>query len=472
MHHHHRQHPRALLAAVVVITAVVGVTLARPGTARACECGIESPARSVLDAHTIVRGRTLEYVDLSPSEEEIDRRWTYEVDERYRGDTPAVIGVRVQVPLGDCSDTVTRLPPLMLLPAPDAGGVYRYDGCTWEPSPTDLEPFVDDVWPISGRGPPAAVAAAPTADHTMVVVDADGAPLGYLPSTGPTLALAACPEGTHFLQLRSLSWAGGGVALARWRLDTWEEVGVVAVTTSPDLNPTYGGRTLTCSNPSGTSAFLLGPEPLQIVNSEVTPAEVESDFLAPGVGGLALTASSSEAVEVRSVDPLVESVVVPVELPYGSARSVTLRADGWQLGSVVIEYPRDVPEYAVATADIALDGTLTVGERRPIAIPVWPMAAIAVDGAGAVPAAEAPPTPLLSERGRLIDGPTPTLATLPPPVATTGPAPTTAPTTLAPVISDDGDGSAVGWAVGGGLAALTILAIVWAVVRRRARGAA
>lgn len=459
-----------------MITAVVGVTLARPGTARACECAIPNPAESVLGAHTIVRGRMLEYVDLSPSEEEIDRRWTYEVDERYRGDTPVVIEVRVQVPLGDCSDTVTRLPPLMLLPPPDAGGVYRYSGCTWRPSLTDLEPFVDEVWPISGRGPPAAVAAVPTADHTMVVVDADGAPLGYLPSIGPTLALAACPEGTHFLQLRSLSWAGGGVELARWRLDTWEEVGEVAVATSPDLSPTGGGRTLTCSNPTGTSAFLLGPEPLQIVDGEVTPAAVESDFLAPGVGGLALIASSSEAVEVRSVDPSVASVVVPVELPYGSARSVTLRADGWQLGSVVLDYPRDVPEYAVATADIALDGTLTVGEPRPIAIPVWPMAAIAVDGAGAVPATATPPTPLLSERGRLIDGPTPTLPTLPAPVATTDPAATTepvataAPTTAASVASDD-DGSVVGWAVGGGLAALTLLAVVWAVVRRRTRGA-
>lgn len=467
MHHHGQRPRRALLAAAVVITAVVGVTLARPGTARACSCEIPNPAESVLGAHTVVRGRVLEYVDLSPSGEQIDRRWTYEVDERYRGDTPAVIEVRVQVPLGDCSDTVTRLPPLMLLPPPDPGGVYRYSGCTWEPSLTDLEPFVDEVWPISGRGPPAAVAAAPTTDHTMVVVDADGAPLGYLPSTGPTLALAACPEGTHFLQLRSLSWAGGGAELARWRLDTWKQVGAVPVPTSSDLDPAGGARTLTCGNPTGTSAFLLGPEPLQIDDGEVTPAEVEGDFLAPGAGGFALTSSSHGEVEIHSVDPQFEPVVAPVELPYGSARSVTLLADGWQLSSIALEHPRDVPEYAVTPIDIALDGTLTVGEPRPIAVPAWPMAAIAVDGAGAVPPAAAPPMPLLGERGRLIDGPTPTLAT---PEATTEPVATAAPTADAPAASDDAsddDGSAVGWAVGGGLAALTTLAVVWAVVRRR-----
>ena len=70
---------------------------------------LRMPVGSPLAADTVVRGRTIDYVDVSPSERFIDRRWLFEVVERFRGDTPDVIEVRNETELGDCADTATAL---------------------------------------------------------------------------------------------------------------------------------------------------------------------------------------------------------------------------------------------------------------------------------------------------------------------------------------------------------------------------
>lgn len=450
----------------VFTLAFVGTTLTGSGTARACSCAVPDLVASVLDASVIVTGETIESIDLSPSEQEIDRRFLFRVDQRYRGDTPDVIEVRVDTTLGNCDDTVQSLWSVLMLASPDPDGWYAYPVCSQGVLEHQLAPFFDEVWPLSGSGPPGAIAAVATRDHDLAVLDDVGRPLWYLPGPGPTLGLATCPGGAAFVQLRRTSWNEGPVELAVWDTSSWTEVGTLPIETIQlGADPAYPSVPLTCMSADGSTSMVRWDGGYDVIGSVVTPREVGDGTLAPHPDGAALL-DTGGALAVRPAEQGAE--IIPVATPdlgWFPPESIEVTPTGWRVSRIENRWPA---KNAIVATDIAFDGSASHVSTTPIDIPLFGWAAVPVDAAlvgGAPSAAAMTPRPLLDRSGVRVEAPVPTL-----PVVSVAPSTSPVVTPAAPTVGaaagDDGNDSSAGsiW-VGVGAATAAGLAIV--LVRRR-----
>ncbi len=446
--------------------AFVGTTLTGSGTARACSCDVPDLVASVLDASVIVSGETIESVDLSPGEQEIDRRFLFRVDQRYRGDTPDVIEVRVDTTLGNCDDTVQSLWSVLMLGPPTAQGWYAYPVCSRGVLEHQLAPLFDQVWPLTGSGSPGAVAAVATRDHDLVVLDGVGLPLWYLPGPGPTLGLATCPGGAAFIQLRRTSWNGGPVELAVWDTSSWTEVGTVPIETIQlGADGAYPSVPLTCIAPDGSTSMVRWDGGYDVVGSAVTPRDVDDGVLAPYPGGAALL-DTGGALAVQPAEQGAE--IIPVANPdpaWFPPEAIEVTATGWRVSRIENRWPS---KNAIVATDIALDGSATQVSTTPIDLPLFGWAAVPLDAAlvgGAPSHAATTPRPLLDRSGVRIEAPAPMLPVVSV-VPSTSPVVTPTATTVGAAAGDDGNDSSGGflWV---GVGAVTVAGLAIVVLRRR-----
>ena len=468
------------------MVALVGTTVSGPGTAHACSCAIPDPVAVVSDAHVIVHGETIASVDLSPSEARIDRRFLFRVAERYRGDTPEVIEIRVDTVQDNCDDTVTSLWPVMFLADPTPEGWYAYQPCAYQPLVSELDAFFDEVWPLSGRGPPAAIAAVATRDHDLVVLDAQGVPLQYLPGPGPTLGVAACPGGTAFVQLRQASWDGGAVELAVWQYAGWAEVGTVvidAIRFDPMVG--YPAMPLACLASDGLTSFIGWDSGLDVVGSAVTPHQSDFTVVAPGRAGYELVGDGMGLAVAR---PGTNEPPVPVAVadPFTTSMlSIEVTDTGWRVTVLQNRFPERT---ALLTIGIGLDGTIDEPSTAFIDVPIHRWTAVPIDPAVASMLTIAPgatPTPLFERSGSVLGAPAPALpvGTAPPSVTPAPSVPATPPAQpsalppseptssvaasgVKPAAPDDRGGSTARWAIGGTIALLAVALVGFAAVRR------
>lgn len=430
----------------MLVAAIGGTTATASGTAHACSCAVPDLAASLLAANVVVHGEQIDAVDVSPSEEQIDRRFLFRVDERYRGDTPEVIEVRVVTELGSCDDFVRDLWPVLLLDEPTAEGWYAYPACGAQPLVRDLAPFFDEVAPPTGRGPPASIAAVATSDHGLAVLDAEGLPIAYLPGPGTTVGLAMCPGGDSFLQLRRTGPGDAPVELAVWRTAGWEVVGTVPVDVIA-LDPAlpYQSVPLACAAPDGLTSYIGWERGYDVVGNAVIPNESTFTVVAPGPDGYALV-QGDVGVAVASPDPNAPLVQAEGVERFWSS-SIEVLPDGWRITSVENRFP-DPPQ--LVTRRVGLDGTVSAALTAEVAVDLFGWAATTIDPSVAAGLTITPgpaPTPLFERSGSLVDAPAPTL-----PVVASASSPTTAPSVVAtePAGAVDealGDGGSPVWIV-------------------------
>ncbi len=256
----HMHHRIARAARLFVVAALLGVVGASVGSspAAACSCNDFTTRQVVGEALAIVSGEPVDRWD-----ESIDDRnynvWAFEVDERWIGDTPAVIEVQAADEENSCGPPAEVVASILRLGWRASNG--RYDVSTGCAGHTLSGEVVDRLFgppELVVEGEPVAVVSADAGGHAAKLVDAGGRALGYLPGDGETHGLAPCPGGEYFAQLRGEPGDEYGMArsfeVALWRYDGWVEIGTVAVE-SPE--PIETAETLVCSKPDGSDVLVV-----------------------------------------------------------------------------------------------------------------------------------------------------------------------------------------------------------------------
>ncbi len=217
---------RCALATAVVVGVSALVTAPPSGVVRACECALMSTVEMLSEQTAVVGGEVVgQWEDQSSTDGDF-LVWRFRVDERWRGDTPEVIELQATAYGSSCGDPPTDLDGILLVSYQYPNGRYSVDpGCGPDVVSRDLVTYYfESPTPVTGRGPPAAVVAAEALGHNLVVVDAMGAPLRYLPGDGSTVAVAACPGGNNVVQLRAPSYPADieqPVELVVWDTSEW-----------------------------------------------------------------------------------------------------------------------------------------------------------------------------------------------------------------------------------------------------------
>ncbi len=386
---------RRVVLLVVLAVVPLGIVGHPSGIARACSCIERSPVDGIAQSPALITGKSI-------SSEVSDgvRTWNVVVDRVLRGAVPRFLNAYAEVGTS-CGDPPEHLSGTISL-QPDGETFRLWHACMGTFTPEMVRIYFDEVPPLSGRGPPAAIVAFDASGVDLAVVDASGLPLAYLAGDGPTIGLAICPDGFTMVQLRADSYGAdgtGSVSIVRWDLHAYEPI---SVHPAPGMSDDSFDTFVRCDDPQarqvviveGSTRYALDGDDFKLLDEQQPVLAADDAGRSVGVGangGIQFVGSSG-----RSIDVTVPDQVIGI----GDVLSATAVPEGFLLTVAVSGGYRSIRVSDTAIAVGQVVPPLGFGRRA---------GAVALD-LPSVPAARLLPAPLFQPVQASSLQPTPSLS--------------------------------------------------------------
>ena len=247
---------RVMIAAAVIVTSVAAVLITYSAPASGLSC-VEMSDEEVIARTTVpFIGRVI-----SESASESGLIATYQVEESFRVDLPAVVDVHIFQP----SDSA---PSGVVLANPGPGGVLWADfgGCTPRLEPDLVRSYYQPLPSPSGEGPLRFLVGSKLGGARVVALDADAETLAYGFGAGDLGAVTVCPDGRTAVEMVLTSVGSGkfDVTMEVRDLKSMDVVGVPrkvrsAAHASRIHRPEPFVSGFTCHTPNGEDVSYLYP---------------------------------------------------------------------------------------------------------------------------------------------------------------------------------------------------------------------